>query len=123
MTGTKINLRDKLACFDETWSPRVIGELNGQHVKLAKLQGEYFWHRHEHEDELFMVIRGQLRLELRDGVVDLSPGDVFIVPRGVEHKPVAEELTEVLLFEPATTRNTGDVINERTIEPEDLKRL
>ncbi|MHC5005519.1 MAG: cupin domain-containing protein [Planctomycetota bacterium] len=123
MTGSKVNLAAALAAFEEAWSPRVVGELNGQHVKVAKLEGEYVWHHHEREDELFLVLRGRLHLHLRDRVVELSPGELYIVPRGVDHRPVAPEATEVLLFEPATTRTTGNVVNERTIEPEDLKRI
>ncbi|MFQ5689318.1 MAG: cupin domain-containing protein [Gemmatimonadota bacterium] len=117
----KVNLEAKLASFSDLWSPRVIGELNGQHVKLAKLRGEFLWHHHEHEDELFLVLRGSLALHLRDRTVRLGEGEFFIVPKGVEHKPVAAEEVHVLLFEPASTRNTGNVRNERTIEsPERL---
>ncbi len=111
----KVNLHHKFSLFTEQWSPRVAGELNGQQVKLAKLQGEFVWHQHEHEDELFLVLRGRLRLELRDGVVELSPGEFVIVPRGVEHRPVAEEETHIMLFEPASTLNTGNIVNERTV--------
>ena len=115
----KVNLHDKLAQFHEHWSPRIVGELNGQHVKLAKLKGEFVWHSHADEDEFFLVLEGRLTIELRDGSVDLEPGEFYIVPRGVEHRPVAAEETHVLLFEPATTRNTGDVVNERTVhDPE-----
>ena len=119
----KVNMARKLASFDEPWSPKVIGELNGQHVKLAKCEGEYIWHHHEQEDELFLVLSGHMRIELEDGAVDLDPGELFIVPRGVEHRPVAEPGTEILLFEPATTRNTGNVDHEWTIEPADLQRI
>ena len=112
----KVNLADKLARFTELWSPRIVGELNGQHVKLAKLAGEFVWHRHAEEDELFLVIAGHLDLHLRDRVVALDPGELFTVPRGVEHKPVAAGEAHVLLFERASTRNTGDVRNERTID-------
>ena len=97
----KVNLARKLASFDETWSPKVVGELNGQHVKLAKCEGAYVWHHHEHEDELFLVLSGRLRIELEDGAVQLEPGELCIVPRGVEHRPVAEPGTEILLFEHA----------------------
>jgi mannose-6-phosphate isomerase-like protein (cupin superfamily) len=110
-----VNLAEKLALITEHWQPHIIGELNGQHVKLARLQGEFVWHRHEHEDELFLVLKGRLRMELRDGAVDLAEGELCIVPRGVEHRPVAEEEVHVLLFEPAGTLNTGDVVNERTV--------
>ena len=117
----KVNLDEKLRQFSERWSPRVVGELNGQQVKLAKLEGEFLWHRHEREDELFLVLRGQLSIQLRDRTVELDPGEFFIVPRGVEHKPVAGVETHVLLLEPASTLNTGDVRNERTVDtPERL---
>ncbi len=112
----KVNLRQKLAGFDELWSPRIVGQLNGQHVKLAKLRGEFVWHHHEHEDELFLVLSGCLVLRLRDREVRLGPGEFFIVPRGVEHQPVAEPEAQVLLFEPAGTLNTGNLRNERTVD-------
>jgi len=112
----KINLAEKLGCFDEHWAPRVVAELNGQHVKVAKLQGEFEWHHHADEDELFLVLAGHLVIELRDGRVELDPGELFVVPRGVEHKPVAPEETHVLLFEPVSTLNTGNVRSERTRE-------
>jgi mannose-6-phosphate isomerase-like protein (cupin superfamily) len=113
----KINLQEKLGLIHEQWSPRIIGELNGQHVKLAKIQGEFIWHKHEAEDELFLILKGELTIHLRDRQsVVLREGDIFIVPRGVEHKPVAEKEVHVLLFEPIGTLNTGDVRNERTIE-------
>ena len=112
----KVSLAEKFAAFTERWSPKVVGELNGQHVRLAKLQGAFVWHHHEHEDELFLVHRGRLRMEFRDRVVELSPGEFLIVPRGVEHRPVADEEAEVLLFEPAATLNTGNLRNERTVE-------
>ena len=117
----KINLEEKFAVFDDHWSPKIIGELNGQQVKLAKFQGPFVWHHHENEDELFLVHRGHFRLELRDRVLELGPGELVIVPRGVEHRPVADEEVEVLLFEPATTLNTGNVRNERTLD--ELARL
>ena len=114
----KVNLREKLSRFDEHWSPRVVGALNGQHVKLVKLLGEFVWHHHEHEDEMFLVIQGRFRMEFRDRHVPLEEGEFLIVPRGIEHRPVAEEEAHVLLFEPATTLNTGNVRDERTvIEP------
>ena len=112
----KVNLAEKLALFDENWSPRVVGELNGQHVKLVKFRGEFVWHKHDAEDELFLVVRGRLTIRLRDRDVHLDEGEFFIVPRGVEHLPVAEQEAQVLLFEPASTLNTGDVRNERTVE-------
>ena len=104
-----VNLKAKLAQFDDHWAPRVVGELNGQHVKLAKVLGEFVWHHHEQEDELFYVVKGELLLKLRDRDVTLSEGEFFIVPKGVEHKPVAEEEVHLLLFEPASTLNTGNV--------------
>jgi mannose-6-phosphate isomerase-like protein (cupin superfamily) len=110
----KINLQEKLASFSDHWSPRIIAELNGQHVKLAKFQGAFVWHQHENEDELFLVVKGRFRMELREGDVWLEEGEIFVVPRGVEHRPVAEEEVQVLLFEPASTLNTGNVESERT---------
>lgn len=112
----KINLAHKAALFQDHWKPRILAELNGQQVKLAKLQGEFVWHRHEREDELFLVLRGQLTMRLRDGEVTLSPGELIVVPAGVEHCPAAAEEVEVLLFEPASTCNTGDQRNARTID-------
>jgi mannose-6-phosphate isomerase-like protein (cupin superfamily) len=111
----KISLAEKFAAIDDQWNPRVVGELNGQQVKLVKFIGAFVWHHHEKEDELFMVHRGSFRMEFRDRAVELAPGDMLIVPRGVEHRPVAEKETEVLMFEPATTLNTGNVVNERTV--------
>jgi len=117
----KVNLGDKLARFDEHWSPRIVGELNGQHVKLAKLLGEFVWHRHAAEDELFLVLNGELEIELRDRLIRLTEGEFFIVPRGVDHRPVAKAEVEVLLFEPVSTLNTGNIENERTVrDPERL---
>ena len=118
-----VNLARKLASFDEQWVPKIVAELNGQYVKVAKFQGEYVWHSHADEDELFLVVSGRMRLLLRDGEVSLGPGELYVVPRGVEHKPVADELCECVLFEPKGTRNTGDVENELTIEAEDLRRI
>lgn len=111
-----VNLAVKLASFSEHWSPRIVGELNGQHVKLAKIQGEFVWHHHEAEDELFLVIKGRMRMEFRDRAVTVGAGEFIIVPRGVEHRPCAEEETHILLFEPASTLNTGNVRGERTVE-------
>lgn len=111
----KVNLRDKLARFTDHWSPKVVGELNGQQVKLVKFAGEFVWHRHDREDELFLVIQGRFRMEFRDRHVWLEEGEFVIVPRGVEHRPVADEEAHVLLFEPASTLNTGNVQNERTV--------
>jgi mannose-6-phosphate isomerase-like protein (cupin superfamily) len=111
-----VNLARTFAAFEEYWSPRLVGELNGQHVRLAKLRGEFIWHHHEHEDEMFLVVKGNLRIRFRDGEVRLSEGEFAIVPRGVEHLPVAEPEAHVLLFEPASTLNTGNVRSDRTIE-------
>ncbi len=112
----RISLDEKFAAVTEHWSPRIVGELNGQHVKIARLLGEFVWHHHEHEDELFLVHRGQLRMEFRDRSVELGPGDMLIVPRGVEHRPVADREVQVVLFEPAGTLNTGNVRSERTVD-------
>ena len=113
--GKKVNLAEKLAGFDEHWSPRIVGELNGQQLKLVKLSGEFVWHHHEAEDELFLVLHGRLDIHLRERVVELAEGEFFIVPRGMEHKPVASEEAHVLLFEPASTLNTGNVRNRYTV--------
>jgi mannose-6-phosphate isomerase-like protein (cupin superfamily) len=110
----KINLAEKLSSFSDHWNPRIVGELNGQHVKLAKFSGPFIWHQHEHEDELFMVVKGRFTMEFRDRSVELNEGEVLIVPRGVEHRPVAEEEVHVLLFEPASTVNTGGTESELT---------
>lgn len=104
----KINVSDKLSLFSDHWHPRVVAELNGQQVKLAKLMGTFVWHKHEHEDELFHVLEGELRMEFRDRTVVLTAGEMIVVPRGVEHRPVAEREVSVMLFEPASTINTGD---------------
>jgi mannose-6-phosphate isomerase-like protein (cupin superfamily) len=119
----KVNLKDKLNMFDDLWSPKIVGELNGQYVKVVKFQGEYVWHAHENEDELFLVIDGEMDLHFRDRKVNLKPGEFVIVPKGIEHKPAAEKICSVMLFEPAATRNTGDVNHEYTIEPDDLERI
>ena len=111
----KVNLREKLSCFNAHWDPKIVGELNGQHVKLVKFQGEFVWHQHEREDELFLVLRGSFTMEFRDRQVALEEGEFLIVPRGVEHRPVATDEVHVLLFEPATTLNTGNIVSERTV--------
>lgn len=111
----KVNIREKLALFDSHWDPKVVGELNGQHVKLVKFQGEFVWHRHDHEDELFLVVSGSFAMHLRDRVITVGEGEFLIVPRGIEHCPKAEREVHVLLFEPATTLNTGDATSERTV--------
>ena len=106
------NIKEKLAQFSDHWNPRIVAELNGQMVKLAKLKGEFVWHSHENEDELFYVISGQLLIEFRDKVEVLNPGELLVVPRGIEHRPVAKEEVEVMLFEPAATINTGETNSE-----------
>lgn len=111
-----VNLERKFAGFSEHWSPRVAAELNGQMVKLVKLKGEFVWHHHEHEDELFLVHKGRLRIRLREGEVSIGPGEFYVVPKGVEHLPIADEECEVILLEPATVLNTGNVRSERTVE-------
>jgi mannose-6-phosphate isomerase-like protein (cupin superfamily) len=117
----KVSLREKFSQFTEHWQPKIVGELNGQQVKLAKFQGPFLWHHHDHEDELFFVVKGRFRMEFRDRNVWLEEGELLIVPRGVEHRPVADEEAHVLLFEPASTLNTGNVRNERTVA--DLERI
>ena len=110
----KVNIKEKLDLFSEHWKPKIVGELNGQLVKLSKLQGEFIWHHHETEDELFLVIKGHLTIKLRDKDIELDEGEFFIVPKGVEHKPVSTEEVHLMMFEPASTLNTGNVQNERT---------
>ena len=117
----KVNLADKLALFNTHWDPKIVGELNGQHVKLVKFHGAFVWHQHEREDELFLVVKGQFDMEFRDRRVMLQEGEFIIVPRGVEHRPVAAQEVHVLLFEPASTLNTGDVQDAMTVaNPERL---
>lgn len=113
----KVNLAEKFALISEHWRPKVVGELNGQEVKLVKFQGEFPWHRHENEDEMFLAVKGNFRLEFRDKTIELSEGEFAIVPRGVEHRPVAEEEVEVLLFEPKNVLNTGNVKDEKFTAP------
>ena len=110
----KVNIAEKLSLFAEHWSPKVVGELNGQQVKLVKIHGEFTWHKHDHEDELFYVVKGSFEMHYRERTVVLSENEFIIVPRGVEHRPVAREEASILLFEPATTLNTGDQNNEYT---------
>jgi mannose-6-phosphate isomerase-like protein (cupin superfamily) len=110
----KVKVAEKLASFSDYWNPRIIGSLNGQHVKLAKLKGEFVWHQHEKEDEFFYVLSGTLKMEFRDKSELIQAGEFIIVPRGVEHRPVAEEEVSIMLFEPITTLNTGDTTNEFT---------
>ena len=111
----KVNIAEKFTRFADYWSPKIVGEVNDMQVKLAKLKGEFIWHHHDREDELFLVIKGRLRMRLRDRDVVIEPGEFFIVPRGVEHLPVAEEEVHLLLLEPKSTLNTGNVVNERTV--------
>ncbi|MCL4875824.1 MAG: cupin domain-containing protein [Anaerolineae bacterium] len=112
----KVNLAAKFAQFSDYWSPRIVGELNDSYVKLAKLKGEFIWHHHDNEDELFFVVKGRLLMQLRDRDVWIEEGEFFIVPRGVEHRPVAEEEVHLMLLEPKTTVNTGNVTSDRTKE-------
>ncbi len=119
----KVNLRDKLSGFDETWVPKVVAELNDHCVKVVKFEGEYVWHHHAEEDELFLVVDGSIEIHLRDGIVQLGVGELVVVPRGVEHKPVAKQRAQVVLFEPRSVRNTGNVVNRYTIEAGELERI
>jgi len=114
---TKINLQGQLETIHAYWQPRIVGELNGQHVKLVKFQGEFPWHRHAEEDEMFLVLRGTFRMDLPNETIELSQGEFLIVPKGTEHRPVALEEVEVMLFEPAGTRNTGNLTNSFTFDP------
>jgi len=117
----KINLAEKFSLFTDHFSPKVVGELNGQQVKLVKFQGEFVWHHHNHEDELFYVVKGSFDMQLRDKTITVNAGEFLVVPRGIEHRPVAREEVEIMLFEPATTLNTGNVENELTVaNPEKL---
>ena len=116
-----VNLAHMFGRFQDQWSPKVVGEVNDSLVKLVKLKGEFVWHHHEREDEMFLVVKGRLRMKLRDGDLVLGPGEFVIIPRGVEHLPVAEEETQVMLFEPNSTLNTGNVRNDRTLA--ELERL
>jgi mannose-6-phosphate isomerase-like protein (cupin superfamily) len=117
----KVNLAQKLSLFDGRWSPKIVAELNDAYVKVVKFEDEFVWHHHDDEDELFLVVSGRLRMQFRDGDVVLEPGELIVVPRGVEHCPLAEGETHVVLIEPKTTLNTGNVRNERTVE--ELERL
>jgi len=110
-----INIAQKFSQFNDMWSPKILGEVNDSYIKAVKLQGEFVWHHHDNEDEMFMVVAGALRMKFRDHEELVHPGEFIIVPRGVEHLPVAHEETQVLLFEPKTTLNTGNVVNERTL--------
>lgn len=112
---TKVNIGEKLSLFSELWSPKIVGELNGQYVKLVKFQGPFVWHHHDSEDEMFLVVKGRFRIEFEGRNEWIEEGEFIIVPRGVEHKPVADEEAHVLLFEPVSTLNTGNIENERTL--------
>ena len=111
----KVNLAEKLSVFKDYFNPRIVGELNGQQVKLVKFQGEFIWHHHDNEDELFYVAKGSFDMHFRDKTIIVNTGEFLIVPRGVEHKPVAEQEVSIMLFEPATTLNTGNLIDEKTV--------
>jgi mannose-6-phosphate isomerase-like protein (cupin superfamily) len=117
----KVSLAEKLSHFSDHWSPKIVAELNGQHVKLTKFKGPFIWHHHDDEDELFLVVKGRFRMELRDRSIWIEEGEMIVIPRGVEHRPVADEEVHVLLFEPAGTLNTGNVRGERTLE--ELERI
>ena len=119
MSHQSINIQDKLSKFSEQWSPKIIAQMNDYHFKLAKVQGEFVWHDHPETDEVFLVVKGQLEIHLRDGVVTLNEGEMYVVPKGVEHMPVAESECHILLVEPAGTVNTGDVVDTKTA-PNDL---
>ncbi len=121
MTIKKVNIQEALSSFNDHWSPRIIGELNGQQVKATKLKGEFVFHHHENEDEMFMVISGDLKMALEDEIITIKPGEFIIIPKGVSHKPIADEEVSLLLFEPALTLNTGNLTNEYTKKK--LKRL
>jgi mannose-6-phosphate isomerase-like protein (cupin superfamily) len=110
----KVNIEEKLSLFTDHWSPKIVGELNGQHVKLVKFKGEFVWHKHDKEDELFYVVKGSFSMEYRDKTITVNENEFLIVPKGVEHRPVATEEVSVMLFEPATTLNTGDAISDLT---------
>jgi mannose-6-phosphate isomerase-like protein (cupin superfamily) len=111
-----INISEKLTLFNEHWTPKKIGELNGQQILLAKLKGEFIWHQHENEDELFIVIKGSLKIEFHDKTIVLNEGEMYIIPKGVEHKPIAEKEVHVMLFEPLAIKHTGNVISDRTVD-------
>ncbi len=112
----KVNVTEKFKLFNEYWSPRIVGELNGQYVKLAKFKGEFMWHSHANEDELFWVVKGTLRIELRDGTITLNEGEFYIVPKGVEHKPVADEEAHIMLLEPKCTEQTGGIESDLLVD-------
>ena len=115
MSVRKVNLAEMFGRFQDQWQPKIVGEVNDSLVKLVKFKGEFVWHHHDHEDEMFLVVKGRMRMQLRDREVTVGPGEFIIIPHGIEHKPVADEETEVVLFEPTSTLNTGNVRNERTV--------
>jgi mannose-6-phosphate isomerase-like protein (cupin superfamily) len=117
----KVNLAEKFSLFNEHWQPKVVGQLNGQHIKLAKLKGEFIWHSHENEDEFFMVIKGHLTIKLKDETIELDEGEFYIVPKGVEHLPIADEEAHIMMFEPIETVNTGKLNSDKTVT--ELERL
>ena len=121
LQNEKVNLAEKFSRFQEYFSPKIVGEVNDFHVKLGKVKGEFIWHHHENEDELFLIVKGKLALHFRDRVVELKEGEFFIVPKGVEHKPVAHEECHIVMIEPKSTLNTGNVVNERTVA--ELQRI
>lgn len=112
----KVNIKNKLSLFSDYWSPKIIGELNDQYVKLCKLKGEFVWHKHDNEDEMFYVIDGLLKIEFRDKTISINKGEFLIVPKGIEHKPIAEKEVSVMVFEPVSTLNTGDTKGDFTVE-------
>lgn len=112
----KINIAEKFSIFNDLWNPKIIAELNGQQIKLAKVKGSFIWHNHTHEDELFYIIKGCLKIELHDQTITLNAGEMFVVPKGIQHKPYAEEETWIMLFEPSITKHTGDITHEITVE-------
>ena len=114
MKTDKINISQKLSQFTDYWNPRIAGELNGQHIKLVKFKGDFIWHKHDNEDEMFLVIKGSFIMELRDGPIHINEGEFIIIPKGMEHRPVATDEVHIMLFEPASTINTGNQINEFT---------
>jgi quercetin dioxygenase-like cupin family protein len=118
-----VNLAQKLTLFQEYWSPKVVGELNDNYLKVVKVQGEFVWHKHDEDDELFLVLKGRLVIQLRDQDITLNEGDFLVVPKGVEHRPVADDEAHILLIEPKTVVNTGDATDERKIAPEDLSKI
>ena len=122
MSIEKINIEEKLIAIHDYFNPRIAGELNGQHVKLVKASGPFVWHKHDDEDEMFLIIKGNLKMELRDKTIDVKPGEFIIIPKGVEHRPVAEREVHIMLFEPAGTLNTGD-IKESAFTREKLERI